>query len=148
MHSCHLSFVRNYRKNQALCRNQRMIFHRNDYFTPLKTKVLMLLYRVLLPLLIGIAFPATLFGQVPQPQNGVAPSVSTAFALKNATIIVSPEKTIEKGTLLIRDGKIVDVGVLVKIPDGYTTIDCSGKIILPGFIELYSTLGIPAAQGK
>ena len=108
----------------------------------------MLLYRVLLPLLIGIAFPATLFGQVPQPQNGVAPSVSTAFALKNATIIVSPEKTIEKGTLLIRDGKIVDVGVLVKIPDGYTTIDCSGKIILPGFIELYSTLGIPAAQGK
>jgi len=93
-------------------------------------------------------FPAALFAQLPNPENGVADSRSTAFALKNVTIIISPVKTIEKGTLLIKDGKIVDVGSFVSIPAGYTTIDCTGKVIVPAFIELFSSSGVPAAQGK
>lgn len=95
-----------------------------------------------------LLFPTALFAQIPTPENGVADSRPQAFALKNATIIVSPVKTIEKGTLLIKDGKIVDVGGLVTIPAGYTVVDCSGKVIVPAFIELYSSTGIPPAEGK
>jgi len=93
-------------------------------------------------------FPLSLFAQLPKPDNGVADSKGTAFALKNATIIISPVKTIEKGTLLLLDGKIVNAGTLIKIPAGYTEIDCSGKVIVPGFIELFSSAGLPAVQGK
>lgn len=93
-------------------------------------------------------FPFLLFGQLPVPTNGVAPSKSTCFALKNGTIIVSPTKTIEKGTVIIRDGKIVDVGLLVLAPADAMSIDCSGKVIVPAFIELYSSLGIPEAKSN
>jgi len=93
-------------------------------------------------------FPLVLFGQLPVPINGVAPSKSTCFALKNATILVSPTKTIEKGTVILRNGKITDVGVLVSTPSDAVSIDCSGKVIVPAFIELYSSLGIPDAKSN
>lgn len=42
------------------------------------------------------------------PQNGTLASKPKMVAFKNARIIVSPEKTIENGTLLIEDDRIVD----------------------------------------
>lgn len=102
----------------------------------------------LVRILLIFLFPVLVFGQPPVPTNGVAPSKGTCFALKNATIIVSPEKTIDKGTLILRDGKITDVGVLVNTPSDAVTIDCSGKTIVPAFIELFSSAGIPNAAGR
>ncbi len=82
------------------------------------------------------------FGQL-NPQNGTVDSKANYYALKNATIVVSPTKTIQNGTLLIKNDEIVDAGMLVIIPEGAIEIDCSGKIILPGFIELNSSIGLP-----
>src|SRR5687767_15158619 len=93
----------------------------------------------LVRILLLAIFPFSLLGQPPIPTNGVADSKTGCYALKNATIIVSPEKTIEKGTLIIRDGKITDVGLLVIVPSDAVTIDCTGKTIVPAFIELFST---------
>ena len=103
-------------------------------------------YMYLHRLLFVVLFPLMVFGQIPVPTNGTAPSKGNCYALKNATIIVSPEKTIEKGTLILRDGKITEVGLLVIPPVDAITIDCSGKVIVPAFIELYSSLGIPEPQ--
>lgn len=103
-------------------------------------------YMYLHRLLFVVLFPIMVFGQVPAPTNGTAPSKGSCYALKNATIIVSPEKTIEKGTLIVRDGKITEVGLLVIPPADAITVDCSGKVIVPAFIELYSSLGIPDPQ--
>ena len=63
-------------------------------------------------------------------------------AFKNATIYMSSEKVLKKGILLIKDGKVVSIGKSVKIPEGTTTIDLSGKIIYPSFIDIYSDFGI------
>lgn len=82
------------------------------------------------------------FGQV-NPQNGTAASKPKMIAFKNARIVVSPTKTIERGTLLIEDDRIVDVGMLVIIPDHALVIECDGKTILPAFIESYSNVGLP-----
>ncbi len=82
------------------------------------------------------------FGQL-TPQNGTVDSKATYYALKNATIVVSPTKTIHNGTLLIKNDEIVDAGLLVSIPDGAIEIDCNGKTILPGFIELNASVGLP-----
>ena len=65
------------------------------------------------------------------------------FALTNATIYVTPTEVIKKGTLLIKDGKVVEVGKSVKIPKGTITTDLDGKSIYPSFIDIYTEFGLP-----
>ena len=73
---------------------------------------------------------------------GVKITDNTLVALTNATIYVTPEKVIKKGTLLIENGKVIQVGKSVKIPKGAKTVDLTGKSIYPSFIDLYSDFGI------
>ncbi|MCU0434775.1 MAG: amidohydrolase family protein [Bacteroidia bacterium] len=76
------------------------------------------------------------------PTNG-APNPNHNFtAFTNARIIVDAETVIDKGTLLIRDGFIVDAGPAVTIPAGTVVIDLQGKWIYPSFIDPYTTYGI------
>ena len=63
--------------------------------------------------------------------------------MTNARIVAAPGKTIEKGTVLIRDGVIVEAGPDVKIPADARVWDLAGKTIYPGFIDAYSRLGLP-----
>ena len=67
---------------------------------------------------------------------------SGSFALNNATIVTVTKGTIENGSLLIENGKITAVGKDISIPDGVTTIDCSGKSIYPGMIDSGTQLGM------
>src|SRR3954466_15490085 len=55
---------------------------------------------------------ATLLAQPPStvPPNGLRDNTPACHALVGARIVVAPGKTIEKGTLVVRDGKIVAVG--------------------------------------
>ncbi|MTH13979.1 amidohydrolase family protein [Flavobacterium sp. LC2016-01] len=66
----------------------------------------------------------------------------------NATIYVSPTQKIEKGTLLIQDGKVVSVGTNVVIPKNSITIDLTGKTIYPSFIDIYTNFGIEKPKGN
>ena len=50
--------------------------------------------------------------------------------------------TIEKGTVVVTDGKIVDVGKDVTIPDTAKIIDVSGQTIIPGLVEIYHAVSI------
>ncbi|WP_410477241.1 amidohydrolase family protein [Polaribacter sp. Hel1_85] len=77
------------------------------------------------------------------PTNtGVKTSTNKIVAFKNATIYVTPQKVIKKGTLLVKDGKILAVGKSVSIPKGTEIIDIAGKTIYPSFIDIYSSFGI------
>ncbi|MFH6997310.1 amidohydrolase family protein [Flavobacterium sp. FlaQc-57] len=60
----------------------------------------------------------------------------------NATIYVTPTQKIEKGTLLIQDGKVVAVGNNIAIPKNSIAIDLAGKTIYPSFIDIYTSFGI------
>lgn len=102
----------------------------------------MKLILVILSFLVGVVSAQEL-----APKNGAAPSVAVCYALKNATIVVSPTQTIEKGTLLIKGDKILAVGKTVNIPKEAVVIDCEGKTILPSFIETNSNIGLPAPTG-
>jgi imidazolonepropionase-like amidohydrolase len=73
---------------------------------------------------------------------GVKTTDNTLVAFTNATIYVTPEKILKKGTLLIENGKIINVGAAVKIPKGAKIINLSGKTVYPSFIDLYSDFGI------
>ena len=77
------------------------------------------------------------------PTNlGVKTSKSILVAFTNATTYVTPDNIIQKGTLLVKDGKVADVGKSVKIPEGTKIIDLDGKMIYPSFIDIYTDFGI------
>lgn len=85
--------------------------------------------------------------QVTFPQNGVYDEQEGHYAFTNATIYVSPEKKLEKATLLIKKGKIVAVGTAISVPKDAVTIDLKGKYIYASFIELSSNYGMPKPVG-
>lgn len=87
------------------------------------------------------------WGQM-NPQNGTGESKPAMIAFKNARIVVSPSKTIERGTLLIEGDKIVEVGIMVFVPDEAVIIDCYGRTILPSFIETNASIGLPKPQAE
>lgn len=67
-------------------------------------------------------------------------------ALKNARIItMQGDKVIERGVILIKDGRFSAVGTTkqIQIPKGVKTIDLSGKTILPGFVDLHLHMRVP-----
>ena len=77
------------------------------------------------------------------PKQGIRENDPRLHALTNARIVTAPGKTIEKGTILIREGVIVAAGADVKVPTDARVWDLAGKTIYPGFIDAYSRLGLP-----
>jgi len=74
----------------------------------------------------------------------LAQAQSGSWALTNARIETVTKGAIERGTVLIRNGLIEGVGAAVTIPADARVVDYSGRTIYPGFIDLTSTLGLPA----
>ena len=58
--------------------------------------------------------------------------------IKNATILTASHGTIENGSILIRNGKIVAVGKDVTGSAGAKIIDATGKFVTPGLIDAHS----------
>lgn len=60
-------------------------------------------------------------------------------AITNAKIMtVGPLGTIDKGTIVIRGGKIAAVGADVTVPPGASVIDAAGRVVTPGLIDAHS----------
>ncbi len=64
------------------------------------------------------------------------------FAIRNAKIVTVSGATIERGTVLIKDGKIAAVGANVSIPGNAKVIDAQGLSVYPGLIDSNTTLGL------
>jgi imidazolonepropionase-like amidohydrolase len=75
------------------------------------------------------------------PARGAAPppSPDRGVAIMGGTILTGgPQGTIEKGTILIRAGKIAAVGKDVLVAAGIPVIDASGRFLMPGIIDAHS----------
>jgi imidazolonepropionase-like amidohydrolase len=72
---------------------------------------------------------------------GAGDAVST-LVLRNATILTVSHGTIEKGDILIKDGKIVAVGTSVKAPADAQVVDATGQFVIPGIIDCHSHIAI------
>lgn len=66
-----------------------------------------------------------------------------ATAFTNARIIPIVGQPIDKGTIVVQNGKIVAVGptTTVRIPAGAQTFDMAGKVIMPGLVDTHSHIG-------
>lgn len=56
--------------------------------------------------------------------------------------VIHREGKAEVGTIVFRDGVIVDVGNDVAVPEDAKVIDASGKELTSGLVDAYSTLGL------
>ena len=89
----------------------------------------------------------TLFGQDYFPANGGVKSKNDNYTVfTNATIHSSPTQTINNGSLLIQDGKVIAVGKSVTIPSNAVVVDLDGKHIYPSFVDVYTNFGIEAPK--
>jgi hypothetical protein len=69
------------------------------------------------------------------------------LALTNARILtMSDAGVIERGTVLVRDGRIEAVGADVKTPLGARVIDVKGGTVMPGYVHAWSTAGLGGAR--
>ena len=80
-------------------------------------------------------------------------NMTGVWALTNARIETVTRGTIERGTIVIRNGVIEAVGASVNPPADARVVDLSGKTIVPAFIDLTSSLGLrapaqPAGGGR
>ena len=69
------------------------------------------------------------------PVIGMRPSSPGRHALVGARVIVAPGTTIERATVLVRDGVIEAVGADIVPPDGFRIFDVTGKTLCAAFIE-------------
>lgn len=99
-------------------------------------------YRYLVVLLCCVL---TLNGNAQQtfPTNGAPDQRPECFAFNNARIVVSPTQTLEKATLVIRNGYIEAVGINVPIPPDAVLMNMNGKTLYPSFIDMDSDYGMP-----
>ena len=69
-----------------------------------------------------------------------------AVAIRNATIMTVSEGTIEGGTILLREGKIAALGKEIRVPEGATVIDATGRYVTPGLIDPHSHIASDATN--
>ena len=65
------------------------------------------------------------------------------YAITNARIVTVTGQTIEKGTVVVRNGLIAAVGTNVSAPADARVIDATGLTVYPGLIDAGTSLGIP-----
>ncbi len=98
--------------------------------------------RIFFIILICFLSLENLFAQETFPINGVEDNRENYYAFFNANIVVDYNTTVENGTLIIKNGKIISVGKDINIPNGVRKFDLNGNFIYPSFIDLYSDYGI------
>src|SRR5215510_2074294 len=68
-----------------------------------------------------------------------------AYAIKGGTVVTVTGATIQKGTVIIRNGLIEAVGADIPIPGDARVIDATGMTVYPGLIDAYTNVGLGAA---
>jgi imidazolonepropionase-like amidohydrolase len=64
------------------------------------------------------------------------------LAIRNGRVLTMAGTELPKGTVLITDGLIGEVGEEVRVPAGAEEIDATGKLVLPGLIDPHCHVGI------
>lgn len=73
----------------------------------------------------------------------LATSASAQVLLKNGRVHTVSGEPLEKASVLISaDGKIEAVDPVIMSPPNYEVIDCEGKVITPGLIDVNARLGL------
>ncbi len=68
-------------------------------------------------------------------------SAPTVYHIKGAEIRTVTRGTLEKGDIILANGKIAEIGERLDTPDGAVVIEAAGCIVTPGLVDSHSHLG-------
>ena len=80
------------------------------------------------------------------PRNDVKDARAGLYAFTNATVVVDYQTTLQNATLLIKNGKVEQVGSNIAVPKGYTSFDLKGKYIYPSLVDIYTSYGLTEVE--
>src|SRR6195256_3242259 len=76
------------------------------------------------------------------------PDAPAVILIQNATVLTVSHGTIEHGAILIKDGKIAEVGQSIKAPKDAQVIDATGQFVMPGIIDCHSHIAIDGSVNE
>ena len=97
--------------------------------------------------------------QSAREQGGAPPLVTNAYAstykplpsrttvIRGATILTAAGPVIERGAILLQNGKVAAVGQNITAPADAVVIEAAGRWVTPGIIDTHSHLGVYPAPG-
>ena len=79
-----------------------------------------------------------------------APTFAADLVIRNATILTVTKGTIDRGSILVRNGKIAAIGAdgSFAVPPGAKSIDASGRFVSPGIIDAHSHTAIEGSVNE
>ena len=95
--------------------------------------------------LFAVSFVSILFVALAGAQRNVA---LDTYAITSARIVTVSGPTIDRGTVVIRNGLIAAVGANVAAPPDARVIDGTGLTVYPGLIDSYTNLALPEAASS
>ncbi len=108
-------------------------------------------WRMALHLTLALALAAPIaFAQEDTGEKKETPALKAApiTAIQGGDVYTVTGEIIRGGTVLVQDGKILEVGQDLVIPAGSTIIDASGKVVTPGFVAIsMSNVALSAGGG-
>ncbi len=81
------------------------------------------------------------------PRAAAQDRVALPTAITNVRIVSPGRPAIAKGTILLRDGLITEVGADVEIPADATVLDGKGLVALPGFVDACAGRTVTVPEG-
>jgi imidazolonepropionase-like amidohydrolase len=78
--------------------------------------------------------------------DSVAQVERGSVLIKNGTVLTITKGTLENTDLLLKDGKIAQVGKNIAAPSGVKVIDATGMHVMPGIIDAHSHLALDAVN--
>ena len=85
-----------------------------------------------------VLLAATAAATAPGAVHVSAQARPSVVAIANATVLTVTRGTVERATVVIKDGKIASVGANVAVPSGAEVVDGSGRFVTPGIIDAHS----------
>src|SRR6266481_7881605 len=76
------------------------------------------------------------------------PDAPAVILIQNATVLTVSHGTIEHGSILIKDGKILQVGQSIKAPKDAQIIDAAGQFVMPGIIDCHSHIAVDGSVNE
>lgn len=76
------------------------------------------------------------------------PDAPPVILIQNATILTVSHGTIEHGSILIKDGKIAEVGTSINAPKDAQVFDAAGQYVIPGIIDCHSHIAVDGSVNE
>ncbi len=76
------------------------------------------------------------------------PEAPAVILIQNATILTVSHGKIEHGSILIKDGKVAEVGPSIKAPKDAQVIAAAGQFVMPGIIDCHSHIALDGSVNE